>query len=145
MSPFLRFEIARPILDEAIAHARDELPNECCGLLAGEIADGVGIATSRFPIRNDEASPREYLSNARDMLAASRAMREKGLELLAIYHSHPATEPAPSQKDIERNTYGESVVHLIVSLADSQASVRCWWLSELVAEARKMSTKGVTN
>jgi [CysO sulfur-carrier protein]-S-L-cysteine hydrolase len=130
MTPFNRLDIPELLLAEAIEHARGELPNECCGLLAGRVADGIGIATTRFSITNDEASPREYLSNARDMLFAFRAMREHGLELLAIYHSHPTSEPVPSQRDIEQNTYGESVVHLIVSLAGLQPEVRTWWLME---------------
>ena len=41
-------------------------------------------------------------------------MRTNGTELLAIYHSHPTSEPVPSRRDVEENTYGESVVHLIV-------------------------------
>jgi proteasome lid subunit RPN8/RPN11 len=57
-------------------------------------------------------------------------MRESGLELLAIYHSHPSTGPVPSQRDLKRNHYGDSVVHLIVSLAASPPEVRGWWLNE---------------
>jgi proteasome lid subunit RPN8/RPN11 len=64
------------------------------------------------------------------MLAADRRRRECGLELLAIYHSHPAAEPVPSRRDVERNTYGESVVHLIVGLAGAKPEVRVWWLTE---------------
>jgi proteasome lid subunit RPN8/RPN11 len=118
------------LLKEAIEHARSELPNECCGLLAGHVTDGIGLATTRFSIANDEASPREYLSNARDMLLAFRVMRERGLELLAIYHSHPTSAPVPSSRDIEQNTYGESIIHLIVGLAKPQPEVRAWWLTE---------------
>jgi proteasome lid subunit RPN8/RPN11 len=130
MLPFKRLEIPACLLEEVIEQARGELPNECCGLLAGSILDGVGIASTRFPIGNDGSSPREYLSNPRDMLLAFRTMRERGLELLAIFHSHPTSEPVPSQRDIERNTYGESVVHLIVGFVDSQPFARAWWVGE---------------
>ncbi len=64
------------------------------------------------------------------MLDAFRAMRERELELLAIYHSHPTSSPVPSQRDLEQNTYGESVVHVIVSLANPQPELRAWSLSE---------------
>jgi proteasome lid subunit RPN8/RPN11 len=131
MPLFNRLEIPAPILEEIIAHGRGELPSECCGLLAGRISNDVGIATTRFTIGNDEASPREYLSNPRDMFSAFRAMRERGLELLAIYHSHPTSDPVPSSRDIEQNTYGESVVHLIVGLACPQPTVRAWLLMEM--------------
>jgi proteasome lid subunit RPN8/RPN11 len=130
MPPFRRLDIPDLLFEETIEHARSELPNECCGLLAGRIADGIGVATTRFSITNDEASHREYLSNPRDMLGAFRKMRELGLELLAIYHSHPTSAPVPSQRDIAQNTYGESVIHLIVSLTGPQPEVRAWWLTE---------------
>ena len=127
---FTRLVIPEPLLAELVAHARAELPNECCGLLAGHIEDGIGIVTTRFPIRNALAGPTEYETEPRDMLAAFRAMRERGLELLAVYHSHPTSEPVPSRKDIERNTYGETVVHVIVGLAGPTPSVRAWRLTE---------------
>ena len=130
MQQFHRLEIPESILNDMIEHARSDLPNECCGLLAGSMREGVGLVSRRFPIRNDEASPREYLSNPKDMFAAFRAMKEDRLELLAIYHSHPASSPVPSLRDVERNTYGESVMHLIVSLAAMEPRIQSWWLGQ---------------
>jgi len=144
MPPFTRLVIPELLLAEVIEHARRERPLECCGLLAGDIADGVGSATTRFPLRNDAASATEYESNARDMLFAFRTMRERGLELLAIYHSHPTSEPVPSRRDIERNTYGETAVHVIVSLSAAEPVVRAWWLTEAgcaVAEWNRSSNE----
>lgn len=129
MPPFAHLVIPDLLLAELIAHARSEQPLECCGLLAGHIADDVGTATTRFPVKNDAASSTEYFSNPRDMLFAFRTIRERGLELLAIYHSHPTSEAVPSRHDIERNTYGESAAHLIVSLAGAEPVVRAWWLT----------------
>jgi proteasome lid subunit RPN8/RPN11 len=116
------------LLDGVLAHARRELPNECCGLLAGRVVGGAGVATMWIAVGNDAASPTEFVTNPRDMLSAFRAMRAAGKELLAIYHSHPASEPVPSRRDVERNTYGETVVHLIVGLAGPEPVVRGWWL-----------------
>jgi proteasome lid subunit RPN8/RPN11 len=130
MPPFARLAISDSLLEEVNLHARRELPNECCGLLAGNIVDRVGVITDHFAIRNDAASSSEYETNARDMFDAFRAMRSRGIELLAIYHSHPASEPLPSRRDIERNTYGESVVHMIVGFANAEPEVRVWWLTE---------------
>jgi [CysO sulfur-carrier protein]-S-L-cysteine hydrolase len=127
---FARLVVPDLLLDILFRDARAAAPLECCGLLAGHIADGVGIVTTRFTIGNDGASPTAYETNARDMLRAFRAMRESGIELLAIYHSHPASEPVPSRRDIECNTYGDSVVHLIVSLAGAKPEARGWWLAE---------------
>jgi proteasome lid subunit RPN8/RPN11 len=118
------------LLAEVIEHARATAPLECCGLLAGHITEGVGVVTARYPIENDAARSTEYSTNARQLLFAFRSMREHGTELLAIYHSHPASHPIPSRRDVENNTYGESAVHLIVGLADPEPEVRAWWLTE---------------
>ena len=125
--PRFALHISRSLLDAVIAHARAELPNECCGLLAGS-ADG--RAMRHFPIRNDLASPTEYLTNARDLLDAMKASRADGIEVLAIYHSHPASDPIPSKTDLANNTWGENAMHVIVGLAGIQASIRGWWLGE---------------
>jgi proteasome lid subunit RPN8/RPN11 len=130
MPPFTRLLIPQSLLEAVIAHARAEVPNECCGLLAGVIVDGVGRVSQHFPLRNDLASPTEYATNARDMLDALRATRAAGTEFLAVYHSHPSSAPVPSRKDLERNTWGETVVHVIVSFAGDEPEVRVWWLGE---------------
>lgn len=113
-----------------VAHARAELPNECCGFLAGTVADGVGTVTQCFPLVNELASPAEFLTESRSTFQAFRAMRAVGTDVLAVYHSHPTSVPVPSKKDVERNTYGGSVAWVIVGLAGSEPEVRAWWLSE---------------
>lgn len=120
MRPYFSLAIPDLVRAELLAHAEAERPLECCGILAG----AAGIVTKRFPIRNDLASPTEYLTNARDLLDAMRTMRGEGLETMAIYHSHPAGDAVPSRTDLERNTWGESVVHLIVG----KDAIRAWWL-----------------
>jgi proteasome lid subunit RPN8/RPN11 len=127
---FTRLVISEVMLAETVEHARQELPNECCGLLGGHLAENVGIVTSRYPLANALRSPTEYLSDPRDMIAAFRQMREHRLELLAIYHSHPTSPPVPSRRDLDRNTYGELVVHLIVGLGGLRPEVRAWRLAE---------------
>ena len=130
MPPFSRLVIPDLLLEEVIAHARSTSPDECCGLLAGVIENGTATASARFAITNDRASPTAYQTNAADLFAAFRWMRATGTELLAIYHSHPTSPPVPSRRDVEENTYGESVVHLIVGLAGPTPDVRAWWLTE---------------
>ena len=127
---FTRLAIPDLLLEEVIAHAREALPNECCGLLAGRVEDGVGVVTTRFTIANDLASPTAYHTNARDLFAAFRAMRADGTDVLAVYHSHPTSDPVPSRRDVAENTYGETVTHLIVGLTKEKPDVRAWWLTE---------------
>ncbi|MDB5312452.1 MAG: hypothetical protein JWO38_6654, partial [Gemmataceae bacterium] len=130
MPSFTRLLIPRPVLEAVVTHARGELPNECCGLLAGAIEGDTGRVTQHFPVRNDLASPTEYATNPRDMLDALKATRAAGTEVLAIYHSHPASAPVPSRKDVERNYWGDSAVHVIIGLGGDEPDIRAWWLTE---------------
>jgi proteasome lid subunit RPN8/RPN11 len=130
MVPFTRLVIPDAVLRAMIEHARAELPIECCGLLAGRIEGQTGVVTQRFAVRNDLASPTDYASNPHDLLAAARATRAAGTEFLAIYHSHPRSDPVPSRKDLERNYWGDTVVHVIIGLAGDTPDVRAWWLTE---------------
>ncbi len=114
---------------EIILQARAELPNECCGMLAGTIENGaIGRVTRRLPLVNAAASPREFESEPRSMLSAEKARREEGLEFLAIYHSHPNSPPIPSNTDLQRN-YSPDVVNLIISLQTDPPEIRSWWLA----------------
>lgn len=117
-----------------IAHAQADLPNECCGLLAGTIgADGIARIEHRFAQVNALASPTEYEWEPKSHFTAVREMRRLGVEMLAIYHSHPTTHPVPSRKDCAR--YDEvrpllgDLMHFIVGLHENAPSVRAWWLA----------------
>lgn len=129
--PF-RLTIPRSVHDAMLAHLRAALPAEGCGLLAGLVEGGVGRVTLHLPLVNALNSPTEYESDAREMFAAHKAMRAAGVEVLAVYHSHPTSPPVPSRRDRERN-YGEGVVNVIVGLTPEQ--VRAWWLT--AADARE--------
>ncbi len=128
MSDPFRLQISRPIFEAMLAHAEAELPAECCGLLAGTVVNGVGRVTLHLPLVNALSSPTEYESEPRSMLAAHKAMRASGTDVLAVYHSHPTSDPVPSRRDRERN-YGENVVNLIIGLRGAESVVRGWWLT----------------
>ncbi len=123
MSPDVNLQIPSRLYAEMLEQAVSELPNECCGLLAGRD----GVVTRRYPLTNDLASPVRYENYP---FAAQKDMRAQGIELLAIYHSHPTSDPIPSRTDLESNFYGAEVVHLIVSLRDGEPVVRGWHLDE---------------
>jgi proteasome lid subunit RPN8/RPN11 len=130
--PDLRFQrlcLPRPLFHDMLEHARRELPCECCGLLAGVVEGAVGRVVERYPLVNALASGREFESEAKSMFAATRAMRDRGLEMLAVYHSHPTSAPVPSRTDLERN-YSPDVVNVIVSLVGETPTVRAWWLTD---------------
>jgi proteasome lid subunit RPN8/RPN11 len=125
----IRLLIPQKIYEEMIVQARTELPNECCGLLAGIPQGEVAQVTKGYPLVNALASPVEYESESRSLFRAYRDLSERGLEVLAVYHSHPTSPPIPSKKDLARS-YSEQVVHLIISLTSDPPSVRGWWLTE---------------
>jgi [CysO sulfur-carrier protein]-S-L-cysteine hydrolase len=130
-APF-RPMIPRRLHAEMVLQAQKERPYECCGLLAGRIEGGEtgaqGRVLRRFPLINAAASPVEFVSEPRSMLTAHKEMRRENLDILGIYHSHPASPPIPSRTDLQRNNFGDSVVNLIVSLQNEVPEIRAWWL-----------------
>jgi proteasome lid subunit RPN8/RPN11 len=133
--PF-RLVIPRDHFEDMLAQAKAELPNECCGLLAGRVESDAtnltiptGKISKRYPLTNELQSPTEFLSDPKSLLAAHKDMRSSQLEILAIYHSHPTSEPIPSKKDRERN-YSPDVANVIISLRSDPLEVRIWWITE---------------
>jgi len=125
--PF-RLIIPRAIYDAMLAHARADLPAECCGLLGGKVEADVGRVTQHFPLVNELASPTEFESEPKSRFAAHKAMRAAGTDILAVYHSHPTSDPVPSRRDRERS-YSDQVVNLIIGLGRADPDVRGWWLT----------------
>lgn len=133
MSPLI---IPQRIIDEMVAHARQMDPFECCGLLAGTR----GRVEAHYPITNtiardqraiqvfDEANVKQlgdlsetnraevaYFMDPKELLSAFKDIRQRGLELSVIYHSHTHSPAYPSQTDIGLAYYPEAV-YLIISL-----------------------------
>jgi [CysO sulfur-carrier protein]-S-L-cysteine hydrolase len=121
--------LPRQLYQSMLQHAQAEMPNECCGLLAGIIGTNVLRAAKWYPLVNDAASPIEYRSEPRGMFQAIKDMRGPGHEIVAICHSHPTGAPIPSRTDLARN-YSPDVVNLIIGLDGPEPIVRAWWLSE---------------
>ena len=138
MSRPFRLTLQQALLDAMIQQAQAELPNECCGLLAGTVSEGHAVVLERYPLVNALASPREYSGESRGLLQAHKAMRASNSELLAIYHSHPTSAPIPSKTDLERN-YSPDVMHFIISLVGEEPEVKAWWLDEQSYELAKWS------
>ena len=115
--------IPAPIVDAMVAHCRREAPLECCGLLGGVRP----LVSSYHPLRNTDASETRYNADPRDLIDVVTALRARGAEILAIYHSHPRWEAVPSQADLALNYYGD-LPRIIVSLLGPRPTVRIWRL-----------------
>lgn len=97
------------IIHQAIALA----PVEACGLIAGNL----NLAKAVYPMTNMDQSCEHFMMDPAEQLAAAKDMRAKGLELVAIYHSHPCSPARPSAEDI-RLAFTPGVSYLIVSLSE---------------------------
>jgi len=122
----------RELYDEIVAHARAEAPNECCGM----VATRDGAAVKVYPATNAAASPRyAYEIDSADVLRMWTAIEDAGFEIGVIYHSHPRSEPYPSQTDINLAFYPDAV-YVIVGLAGEEPEVRGFTIRDSqVAEA----------
>ena len=124
----LRIQFRREHLEAMIVHAREAAPAECCGLVGGIAGTQ---ACSLYRLRNVTSEPEvRYEAAPEDLFAAQRQMRERGEELLAIYHSHPrADEPSPSETDI-RQAFYPSATYLIIGLAGRGPVIKAFNISE---------------
>ena len=114
-----RVRIAPGLIDEIVAHSREEAPNECCGLVAGR----EGAATRVFRARNEFESPLRYNVHPQDLLRITNEIDEAGEELVAIYHSHTRSAAYPSQTDVNLAANWPDPVYVICSLEDPGAPV----------------------
>jgi proteasome lid subunit RPN8/RPN11 len=120
--------IAADLLEDVIAHARDEYDAECCGLLGyAEPADGEPARAVRVrPARNVFQSRKRFEIDGKELLHALDEFEHDGLELGAIYHSHTHTAPFPSQTDINFAANWPGLEWVIVGLAGDAPEVRCY-------------------
>jgi len=119
------------MLDEIVAQARSEAPDECCGLVGTRDGEAVRL----LKLRNAAASPLRYEIDPKEQLRAFDELDEAGLDLGIIYHSHTRSAPEPSQTDINLARYPDSL-YLIVGVAGAEDDVRLWRIADgQVAEA----------
>lgn len=107
------------VVREIVRHAREAAPDECCGLLLGHAGAIVEAARARN-IADDPAT--RFLVDPKDHLDGRRAARERGLEVVGFYHSHPRSAADPSARDVAEFGY-PGYVYAIVSLGAEPAEV----------------------
>jgi proteasome lid subunit RPN8/RPN11 len=151
--------IPQQILDDIIAHAKELTPYECCGLLAGtngtvsrlyriknivaiEGAQNLSSFDSAKAAHLERLSPEEraeiaFVMDMQDFSTAKKDMRNNGLDLQAVYHSHPHDPARPSVTDIKIATDYEEIwpkinlplpAYLIVSLMNTEPDVKTYWI-----------------
>ena len=113
--------IPKTIIDAVIAHARRDFPLEACGILGGAARK----VSEHYPMANTDQSNEHFTMEPKEQFAVIKALRAKGKEMVAIYHSHPETPARPSEEDI-RLALTPGVSYLIVSLAGAAPEVKSY-------------------
>jgi proteasome lid subunit RPN8/RPN11 len=121
--------IAREHVDAMVAHALEEAPNECCGMVASRDGSAVRI----YRATNAAASPRRYEVDSADQFRIQDEIEREGLSVGAIYHSHTRSEPYPSQTDINlaltpdgAHELWPGTLYVIVGISGSEPEVRAF-------------------
>ncbi len=99
--------------DELIGHSKKESPNEACGILAGKD----GKVEKVYQMTNTDKSARTFFMDPREQLKVMKEIRNLGMKMAGIYHSHPETEAYPSAHDVDLAFYPEAS-YVIISIRD---------------------------
>lgn len=114
--------ISRRFVDEMIAHVQSLAPEEGCGMLATRH----GQVEALHRVTNSHHSPVFYVMDPQEQLRAVLAIEDGGMQVGAIYHSHPSSPAVPSPRDIELAQWPDAL-YIIISLADRAApDLRTW-------------------
>jgi proteasome lid subunit RPN8/RPN11 len=124
--------IPAALLDDLVAHAREEYDAECCGMVAYDrsASDGGGRAVRVHRAENVFASRKRFEIDGKELLKTLNEFEDEGWELGAIYHSHTHTEPYPSQTDVNFAANWPGLEWVIVGLAGDQPEVRCFLIED---------------
>jgi proteasome lid subunit RPN8/RPN11 len=120
------------LLEDLVAHAREEYDTECCGMVAYDRAspDGAPLAVRVHRAENVFASRKRFEIDGKELLRTLNEFEDEGWELGAIYHSHTHTEPYPSQTDMNFAANWPGLEWVIVGLADGEPQVRCFQIED---------------
>ncbi len=123
-------KIPSQIAKEMVEHAKADFPLECCGILAGKDDD----ISHRYKMMNRDSSRVSYFMDPREQISVFKEMRILGIELKAIYHSHPNHPSYPSGTDVELAYYPDAL-YIIISIYDNK---------DIVIKGFKILNKNIT-
>ena len=110
-------KMLKDILETIYRQAEEEAPLEACGYLAGKD----GVVTTHYQMTNVDQSEIHYSFDPQEQFRVIKTVRNSGLEIMAAYHSHPASPARPSEEDI-RLAHDSSIIYVIVSLENGKKS-----------------------
>jgi len=119
----MRIEITRDDYNKILEYARQELPNEACGLIAGTDGDdGVRRIEKVYLLTNIDHSNEHFSIDPKEHIQSIKDMRSNGLKPLGNWHSHPESPSRPSEED-KRLAYDKDASYMILSLMDDNNPV----------------------
>lgn len=118
-------KIPENIYNQVIEHAKADLPNECCGYLAGKDSNVI----KAFPLKNKDACRDHFSVDPEEQFAAIKKMRKQDLDAIAVYHSHPSTPARPSEEDIKL-AYDPEISYVIISLSTDKPVIKSFKIKE---------------
>lgn len=129
--------LPRAMVDQVLAHARRDHPDECCGVIAAKD----GVPTRLFEMDNAERSPTGFTFDSAEWLRVYRDLDDADEEPLVVYHSHTATEAYPSRTDIRWSETAGFPYWLVVSTRSEADEVRAFTITDgVVAEVDVQQT-----
>jgi proteasome lid subunit RPN8/RPN11 len=108
--------LKKEFFDTIVSQCLREFPDEACGIFAGKGGKVIKV----FESANVDKSPSSYLMEPKEQLKIMKEIRNSGLEMVGIYHSHVASEAYPSSHDLELAFYPEAS-YVILSLKDKRS------------------------
>ncbi|TAN60528.1 M67 family peptidase [bacterium] len=129
--------LSKELFLQIVKHCKEELPDEACGILAGK-----GSAVEKaYEMINADKSPENFIMDPAEQLKVMKELRNLGLEMVGIYHSHVASEAYPSSRDIELAFYPEAR-YCIVTLKDkNNPRIRAFRIKEGKISEEEISIK----
>lgn len=115
-------KLSKSDYEKILKHAEKELPNEACGLIAGEMSGEDKIVKKVYLLTNTDASNEHFSLDPKEQLVSVKDMRANGLTPLGNWHSHPESPSRPSDED-KRLAYDKSASYMILSLMIADAPV----------------------
>ena len=115
-------KLSKEDYQKILNHAEKELPNEACGLIAGEKSGSDKIIKKVYLLTNIDHSNEHFTLVPKEQLAAIKDMRANGFVPLGNWHSHPESPSRPSEED-KRLAYDSTASYMILSLMDRENPV----------------------
>ena len=115
-------KLSKEDFEKILKHAEKELPDEACGLIAGEKVGNDKIIKKVYLLTNIDHSNEHFSLDPKEQLAAIKDMRANSFVPLGNWHSHPESPSRPSEED-KRLAYDSTASYMILSLMDRENPV----------------------